>query len=318
MPQDRSVSDGAGVCLRIIASLIWALTALASFAAVQAAETKPPATMAVPDPKPEIRRLHLKHHWTAETLDVVYRIGDQYQPEAMAEINHFMRDWRCNKTIVMDPKLIDRLYEIQQSVGEHYTIRLISGYRSEGYNASLLAAGHSVDPSSQHMLGRAADIFVLGLPPKRLRDAAEDQGAGGVGYYPFSGPRFVHVDTGPDRHWTEIDPAVRRRLGFIRRQHRRFRLDCSLTIAKVLEEIPPMDALSALPPGAASNPAATLRQAAFTEMGEGWASTGALASPARAEGDRGVCDGGNKPPDLDVMTKIEEWRGAGPDVVHRP
>ncbi len=271
----------------------------------------------VPDPKPEIRRLRLKHRWTGETLDVVYRIGDVYQPEAMAEINHFMRDWRCNKTIVMDPKLIDRIYGIQEEIGENRIIRLISGYRSEGYNASLLAAGHSVDPGSQHMLGRAADIFVPGLAPSRLKDAAEDHGTGGVGFYPFSGPRFVHVDTGPERHWTEMDPAVRRKIGFVRHQRKKFKLDCSLTIAKVLQEIPAMDALSALPPGAASNPAAVLREAAFTQVGEddGWAdgkAVGSVAATADESAAGGkVCDAGDKLPHLDLMTKPEDWRGAG-------
>ena len=71
-----------------------------------------------PKPSREMRTLRLKHHWTGESLDVVYRIGDAYQPEAMAEINHFLRDWRCNKTIEMDPKLIDRLYELQQRIGD--------------------------------------------------------------------------------------------------------------------------------------------------------------------------------------------------------
>jgi uncharacterized protein YcbK (DUF882 family) len=216
-----------------------------------------------PETKPQSRTLRLKHHWTGESLDVVYRIGDAYQPEAMAKINHFLRDWRCNKSMEMDPKLIDRIYDLHQEIGAHRTIRLVSGFRSEGYNASLLLAGRTVDPESQHMFGRAVDIFVPGLPTDKLKDAAEAQALGGVGHYPFSGPRFVHIDTGPPRHWTEMDPAARRRLGLAKRGRTRFKLNCELTMADALREVSPFDAIAALPPGASVNPAGTFHNAVF-------------------------------------------------------
>jgi uncharacterized protein YcbK (DUF882 family) len=244
----------------------------------------PGATSGIPDPEPEARRLRLKHHWTRESLDVVYRIGGDYQPEAMAAIDHFMRDWRCDKKIAMDPRLIDRLYDIQQTIGEGRTIRVISGYRSEGYNASLLAAGHAVDPESEHILGRAADIFAPGLKAEKLHEAAESQPQGGVGFYPFSGPRFVHVDTGPDRRWREMDPGVRRRLGIPRPRLKPLKIDCSLTMAVVMRQIAPMDALAALPPGAAHSP-------------------------------RGRCDDGGGLPPLDLLISLAEpdarYQGSG-------
>jgi len=219
---------------------------------------KEPAA-AVPDPPSEQRALPheriiaLKHHWTREELKLVYRIGDDYQPEAMAAISRLMRDWRCDKTAAIDPKLIDLLYELHQELGAGGFIRVISAYRSEGYNASLLRAGRTVDPDSQHTLGRAVDVIFPGVKADRLRAAAAAKGLGGVGYYPFSGPVFVHVDTGPARDWVETDPRLRRALApGARRQ--RFVLDCALTMDKVFEDIPEELAYAALPPGAAVKP----------------------------------------------------------------
>ena len=219
--------------------------------------------VALPEGKPQMRTLRLKLHWTGESLDVVYRIGDVYQPEAMAKINHFLRDWRCNKSAEMDPKLIDRIYDLHQQIGARRTIRVISGFRSEGYNASLLVAGRTVDPESQHMFGRAVDIFVPGLRTDKLKDAAEAQALGGVGHYPFSGPRFIHIDTGPQRHWTEMDPSRQAQAGLAKRGRTRFKLNCDLTMADALRQVSATDAIAALPPGAAVDPASSFHKAGF-------------------------------------------------------
>jgi uncharacterized protein YcbK (DUF882 family) len=221
-----------------------------------AEDGRPNDGVGLPGHKPDIRVLRLHHHWTGEELDVIYRIGDTYQPGGMLEINQFMRDWRCNKATAVDPRLVDRLYELQMALGSRRTMRLISAYRSEGYNASLLRAGRTVDPDSQHMFGRAADIFVPGVPLLELKKVAETVAMGGTGYYPFSGPRFIHVDTGPDRQWAEMDPAVRRKLNLPRRDRKPLKLDCSLTMAEVLREVPVGQVMAALPVGASthSNP----------------------------------------------------------------
>ncbi len=39
-------------------------------------------------------RLRLYHLHTGEHIDVVYRIGDQYLPDRVAELDHFLRDHR--------------------------------------------------------------------------------------------------------------------------------------------------------------------------------------------------------------------------------
>jgi uncharacterized protein YcbK (DUF882 family) len=56
-----------------------------------------------------------------------------------------------------------------------------------------------VAEDSFHLRGQAIDLFIPGFDLRSMRDAALDLQAGGVGYYPRS--NFIHVDTGPIRHW---------------------------------------------------------------------------------------------------------------------
>jgi hypothetical protein len=86
------------------------------------------------------------------------------------------------------------------------------------------------------MLGRAADIFIPRVHGKDLNEAAIKLRAGGVGYYPYSAHRFVHVDTGPVRHWVEESPFLRSKRPRLRKKH--LKLQCSLTMVSVLDEIP--------------------------------------------------------------------------------
>ena len=157
------------------------------------------------------------------------------------------------------------------------------------------------------MLGRAVDIFVPGLSLDKLRDAAEDDAPGGVGHYPFSGPRFVHIDTGPQRHWTEMDPSVRRRLGLAKRGRTRFKLNCDMTMADALREISPFDAIAALPPGASVDPAASLHKAAYFQALPTGDQTQTIvgrgdAGPASIIGGEGrVCEGADPLPPLSLL-----------------
>jgi uncharacterized protein YcbK (DUF882 family) len=216
-------------------------------------EKHPTKANAVPIGAPVERTIALKHLWTGEALNIVYKIGDVYQPDAMEKINNLLRDWRCKKTTAIDPRLIDVLYDLHQAVGGRGSIRVISGYRSEGYNASLLLAGRTVDPESQHMQGRAVDIVIPGVRGNALREAAVKLRVGGVGYYPYSWRSFVHVDTGPIRQWIEVDPNERRALHLQTPQRTRIHLDCSLTIASVFEKISRENAKAALPSGASAD-----------------------------------------------------------------
>ena len=246
-----------------VTALICCVFLINAFASDESRASEPdaPKQITIPERKPVTRLLRLKHRWTGERIDIVYKIGDHYQPDAMAQISWFMRDWRCKKAIDIDPRLIDRLYDLQMTIGKYRRISVISAYRSEGYNASLLRAGRIVDPNSQHMFGRAVDIYVSGFGADRLRREAEKHDAGGTGYYPFSGPRFVHLDTGPTRHWKEMDPAVRRRMNLPKRTRKPLKLDCTLTMDEALRDIPLSDVIGALPEGAVAEPALKIQRA---------------------------------------------------------
>jgi len=147
--------------------------------------------------------LKLHHLHTGESLDVVYRVGDTYIPEAMNQLNHFLRDHRTEDESHYDPKEFDLLHSLMAKLGKTGNeIDVVCGYRTPWSNEFLRTRGANtgVAKNSQHTQAKAIDIRVPGVTTARLRDAALSLAAGGVGYYPIS--QFVHVDVGPVRHWT--------------------------------------------------------------------------------------------------------------------
>jgi uncharacterized protein YcbK (DUF882 family) len=309
--------EGAGALA--LGLMLLASTCAANAQAQEPAVPNPPTAIpnapSAAEVLPHERSLSLRHHWTREELTIVYRIGNGYQAEALAQFNWLLRDYRCNRYTEMDPKLFDLLYELQQELKPGGPIRIVSAYRSEGYNASLLRAGRTVDPDSQHTQGRAVDVIFPGVPPDRVRAAAEAKGLGGVGYYPFSGPVFVHVDTGPLRHWVERDPKVSRALGVPARRRARLSLDCTLTTERVLEEISPERAYAALPPGAASkpHPAGDLVQTSLADGAPAFRRLGssADATPATSHnGDGPACIGGDPLSRLSLLPPASERAGS--------
>jgi uncharacterized protein YcbK (DUF882 family) len=148
------------------------------------------------------RVLSFFHTHTGERLKTAYCCGGEYQPAALAEVNHLLRDFRVNEEKPIDPKLLDLLHELGGTLGTDSPFHVISGYRSAATNAMLRergGAGSGVAPHSLHMVGQAIDIRVPGIKLDRLREAAASLKIGGVGYYPASD--FVHVDVGRVRYW---------------------------------------------------------------------------------------------------------------------
>jgi len=149
-------------------------------------------------------RLAIRNVHNNDSVDAVFARNGRFLPAGMAELNHGLRDWRTGEATAMDPRLLALLVALRKrlDVSGNHKIDLISGYRSPRTNAMLQRAGgdHSgVASQSQHMLGKATDIMIPGVSLERLRGAALSLGGGGVGYYPRDG--FVHVDSGPVRHW---------------------------------------------------------------------------------------------------------------------
>jgi uncharacterized protein YcbK (DUF882 family) len=165
-------------------------------AALDAAIPVVPAAYAT---QPFHLRLHNVH--TLEDIEIVYRIGDTYQPEAVARLNYFLRDHYTNNVIAYDPREFDLLHDILIRLHRPgATIDVVCGYRTSETNEMLRASSRGVAEHSQHILGHAIDIQVPGSSTVRLRNAALSLNEGGVGYYPTS--HFVHVDVGAIRKWT--------------------------------------------------------------------------------------------------------------------
>ena len=175
------------------------------FGAVAAAAAIVPsrATAATParNSVPE-RTLSFFNTHTGERLKTAYCCGGEYQPEALTQINHILRDFRANEVKPIDPHLLDLLHELGGTLETDQPFHIISGYRSPHTNALLRERGGAstgVASHSLHMDGKAIDIRIPGVKLDGLRAAARSLKLGGVGYYPAS--NFVHVDTGRVRFW---------------------------------------------------------------------------------------------------------------------
>jgi uncharacterized protein YcbK (DUF882 family) len=157
-------------------------------------------------------RLRLHNLHTLEDIDIVYRIGDNYTPEAVAQLNYFLRDHNTQDVKAYDPREFDLLHDILSRLHRpDATIDVVCGYRTQVTNEQLRASSRGVAEHSQHILGHAIDIQIPGSSTARIRDAALSLNEGGVGYYPTT--HFVHVDVGAIRTWTY---SPRRHRGHLR------------------------------------------------------------------------------------------------------
>lgn len=120
-----------------------------------------------------------------------------YNLSALKEINKLFRDHRTQAIREIDRNLLHVLHKIQKQLDTIEPFHLISGYRSPQTNKMLNGRSRGVAKVSQHIYGKAADIYVPGRTLKQVQAAAKALRAGGVGRY----TDFVHVDTGRIRYW---------------------------------------------------------------------------------------------------------------------
>ena len=102
--------------------------------------------------------------------------------------NFHVREYACkdgSDLVLIHPELAEILQKIRTHFGRPVTIT--SAFRTESHNK---AVGGCND--SQHLYGRAADIKVVGVSPKKVAEYAATLlvGTGGIGVY----DNFVHVD----------------------------------------------------------------------------------------------------------------------------
>jgi uncharacterized protein YcbK (DUF882 family) len=144
--------------------------------------------------------LRLYNTHTAERIEIVYRRGDKYIPEALAKLDYFLRDHRTDDVRHFDPRLFDILSDLTATAGHPGgEIDIVCGYRTSSTNESLRAHTTGVAKNSLHIQAEAIDLRMPGVDTIKLRKAALSLARGGVGYYPHS--NFIHVDVGRIRQW---------------------------------------------------------------------------------------------------------------------
>jgi uncharacterized protein YcbK (DUF882 family) len=152
----------------------------------------------------DTRTLALHHMHTEEDITITYKRDGRYDEEALKRLDRFLRDWRKDEDIHMDPHLFDVIWEVSREVGGDRVVHVVCGYRSPSTNAMLRRRSSGVAQFSQHTLGKAMDFYIPGAPLEELREAGLRLQRGGVGYYPSSGSPFVHLDVGSVRHWPRM------------------------------------------------------------------------------------------------------------------
>jgi uncharacterized protein YcbK (DUF882 family) len=145
----------------------------------------PPGTKAAP-------LVNLYNEHTHEWLAV-----DPTQP--LPDASRFLRDHFTNKSMAMDPHLLQILLAAAASFHAD-VVDVVSGFRHPKYNLMLRKKGHQVARDSQHTHGNAIDFYIAHVPTQQLHAWAKSQKLGGVGLYATSG--FVHMDVGPIRYWS--------------------------------------------------------------------------------------------------------------------
>lgn len=145
-------------------------------------------------------RISLFNLQTEERLSVTFRTeSGTYDQSALDDLNYFLRCHHSNETTTMDVQLIEFVTLVQQKVGGRRDIHIVSAYRSPEYNEQLIRMGTRAARHSYHVSGQAVDVQIPGVPLRTVREVALRLGCGGVGYYPRG--KFVHLDSGPFRHW---------------------------------------------------------------------------------------------------------------------
>ena len=154
---------------------------------------------AIENPPSRERSLSLYETHTCESLTTLYWAEGVYLPEALADINYILRDWRTNEIKPIDTQLLDLVYALGLKLEAKQPFHVISGYRSPQTNALLHAKNKGVAKKSLHVYGKAIDLRLPKCSLSKLRCVAVSLKGGGVGYYPR--PNFVHVDVGRVRYW---------------------------------------------------------------------------------------------------------------------
>lgn len=175
--------------------LLGGLASLSAMAAAPALASAP----AVLRGAGQFRKLAMVNDRTGEWLNTVYWAEGEYIPEALAAMNHLLRDWREDAACEMDPRVLDILAATHAKLDCDEPFTVVSGYRTPATNALLRRRSRGVAKNSYHIKGMAVDIRLESRSVAQISRAGLSLGAGGVGRY--SRAEFVHLDCGPVRDW---------------------------------------------------------------------------------------------------------------------
>ncbi|HVV50210.1 MAG TPA: DUF882 domain-containing protein [Polyangia bacterium] len=125
----------------------------------------------------------------------IYNPDGSYNLDALEQLNHILRCRRTDTEKAMDPQLLTLLSHVYDHFGGK-PLEIVSGYRNQRKQ------------TSNHFKGRASDIRIAGITPKKIEAFAEtlDRGGMGIGIYPRS--KFVHIDvrSPPSYRWIDYSP----------------------------------------------------------------------------------------------------------------
>ncbi len=146
------------------------------------------------------RELVLKRQDTGEQLRAVYWQDGAFNADGYWRICALLRDIHQNVMTTIDPGLLDVLRGIlgyYEQWNWQQPLMVLSGYRTVKTNSGLYKEGAA--RNSMHLYGRAADVYIPGIPTLDLARLGLYFQRGGVGFYPDN--KFVHLDTGAVRSW---------------------------------------------------------------------------------------------------------------------
>ena len=125
----------------------------------------------------------------------IYNPDGSYNLDALDQLNHILRCRRTDVEKPMDPQLLTMLSHVYDHFGGK-PLQIVSGFRNQRKE------------SSNHFKGRASDIRIAGVSPKKVQAFAQtlDRGGMGIGIYPRS--QFVHIDvrSPPSYRWIDYSP----------------------------------------------------------------------------------------------------------------
>src|SRR3569833_4571448 len=118
-----------------------------------------PAAAAIRD-IPAERSLSFYIIHTGEYLKTAYRVQGELNTDALADIDHFMRDYRNGVVKIIDHELLDLLYSLNQHLRSARPFLVFFGFCSLVSFVLLAVRSNGIAKHSLHMEGMAMDIYL--------------------------------------------------------------------------------------------------------------------------------------------------------------